>query len=81
MMKNAGDGREIGEFREVTKPLVSFFILNFVDTVTQALQIYAKACPDETYQTIGKQMRDEDFKIHLIALVTKSHLLTSWASS
>ncbi|KAJ5976062.1 zinc knuckle transcription factor (CnjB) [Penicillium waksmanii] len=33
-----------------------------------ALQIYAKACPDETFQTIGKKMRDESFKISLIAL-------------
>jgi hypothetical protein len=39
------------------------------NTITQALQIYAKACRDETFQTIGKKMLDDEFKIYLIALV------------
>jgi hypothetical protein len=40
----------------------------------KAIQIYTKAVPDATYVDIEKKMRDEGFKIFLIALV-RSHLV------
>jgi hypothetical protein len=35
----------------------------------QAIQIYTKAVPEATYVNIEKKMREEEFKIYLIALV------------
>lgn len=43
--------------------------LQIAESIYQALQIYSKSCPDETFESIGKRMQDENFKIHLIALV------------
>lgn len=43
--------------------------LHIAYSIYQALQIYSKSCPEETFESIGKKMRDENFNIHLIALV------------
>ncbi|KAK5796065.1 hypothetical protein VI817_005350 [Penicillium citrinum] len=39
-----------------------------IGSFREALQIYSKSCPEETFESIGKKMRDENFNIHLIAL-------------
>lgn len=67
-MKKASDGKDIAGFREVTN-LLCLAILDLANSISKALQIYSKACPEETFETIEKKMRDEDFKIHLIGLV------------
>lgn len=40
-----------------------------IDDFRDALQVYSKACPDVTLQEIEKKMREDKFKIYLIALV------------
>lgn len=71
-MKKASDGKDIAGFREVTK-LLCFVMLDLANSISKALQIYSKACPEETFETIGKKMRDENFTIHLIGLVGDTH--------
>lgn len=39
-------------------------------TLLQALKIYSKSSPEETFADIEKKMREEAFKIHIIALVS-----------
>ncbi|KAJ5454483.1 uncharacterized protein N7458_005439 [Penicillium daleae] len=52
MMKKASNEKDMDDFREVLT----------------AIQIYTKAVPDATYVDIEKKMREEGFKIFLIAL-------------
>lgn len=56
----------------IPRGMINFKILYMLcpDKSSQALQVYSKAVPLSTYADIEKKMREEDFKIHLIALVS-----------
>ncbi|CAG8193498.1 unnamed protein product [Penicillium olsonii] len=65
-MKKASDERDLDDFREVTaldesvhRPLLIRL---------QALKIYSKSSPDQTFADIEKKMREEDYKVFIIAL-------------
>jgi hypothetical protein len=68
MMKQASDGREIGEFKEVSAVHVKSS-----DSVTklpnsQAVQILSKAMPELTYPQLEKECRARKLKVYLIAM-------------
>lgn len=69
MMKKASDEKDMDDFREVTlmRPSQTEPFANV--RILKAFQIYTKAAPDVTYVDIEKKMREEGFKVFLIALV------------
>ncbi|CAG8027130.1 unnamed protein product [Penicillium salamii] len=46
-----------------------------LDDFREALKIYSKSSPEETFADIEKKMREEDFKIFIIALVSTGLVL------
>lgn len=68
MMKKSSDEKDMDDFREVRLVSLHNGILANI-RILKAIQIYTKAVPEATYVDIEKKMREEGFKIFLIALV------------
>lgn len=67
-LKKASDERDLEEFREVSiQPRVD--CPTWLCLRKQSFKIYTKAVPQATFVDIEKKMREEEFKIYLIAMV------------
>lgn len=69
-LKAASDEKDLGGFREVSCNALAVIMCSPGFDRKQGLKIYSKAVPQATFVDIEKKMREEDFKIYLIAMVS-----------
>lgn len=67
-MKKASESKDMDEFRDVIVLQLTLILPSL--TLLQAFKIYSKASPEETFADIEKKMREENFAIYIIALVS-----------
>lgn len=82
-LKKASNEKDLEEFREVGYHCSLFLSLFTIKSspVTdhqQSLKIYSKAVPQATFVDIEKKLREEDFKIYLIAMVRATLAPLRW---
>lgn len=67
-MKKASDERDIDDLRDVR----SLILRNQLSCsqFEQAIKVYSKADPEVTWAIIEKRMREENFNVYIIGLVS-----------
>lgn len=67
-MKKASDERDIDDLRDVRSLILRNLV--FCSYSKQAIKVYSKADPEVTWASIEKRMREENFNVYIIGLVS-----------